>query len=585
MAEIMGVGRYACILIGCALWLCGCNRAAPPRPAPAAAETTPAPSSTPADSTVVDTTAATSPSQPPAEVAGSEESPMIATSTDTAVVDSDAAPKNSTSDDATSKNADDAKPASNRSERIALLTPGGPLIVDVWLTVDGRPHGEAFNERVQVVLDAADTDDDGRPTWNELSENDDYLAGQQPNGPPPSPRQMKMLIEQYDANGDGIVQHSEAASWLGRDMGATPAAFAVRSSRSYSANPRATSRVWQLLDSNRDGELSIEEGERAPEKFMQLDGDDDRIIAPSELATLREQLQADRNRTYGIAAETGRYAALHLVPNFDMDRLEYVLSDLYAPRQRLGPHSFSDLAQLYEPVDVNSDGWLEQLELADLLSIDPHLELVVSMGQEQPSPTPTATLEVRHHVPEVALVARPSPDRTVLRLGTTFLILSAHDLAPLQSGNENMDRYVDRSQVRLMVHDEYDALFEELDHNADGRLGEREIFTSADRLRSRDADSDGRLAIDELPYSMIVAFLRGEPANEQSFYLPATMAAANSADAPSWFRHADFNGDSDVSRREFLGTLEQFQRLDSNGDTYIDSAEAADFEPSESSAE
>ena len=474
----------------------------------------------------------------------------------------------------------DQKPADGGTpERIALLTPGGPLLVDVWLSVDGRPHVEALAAIVRVVLDSADTDTDGRPTWKELAENQEYLAGLRPNAPPIGARQMKMYIERFDENRDGAIQPGEAASWLGRDAGITARPFAVRSNRSYSANPRASSRVWQLLDTDRDGELSIEEADRGPEKFMLFDGDDDRIITPAELASLREQLEAERNRVMGISREANRYAALHLDPQFDMDRLEYLLSDLYAPRQTLGPSSFSELAELYEKIDVNDDGWLEQLELADLLTIDPHLEIAVAFDTPDAAPYAATTLEIRHQVPEVSVVAKPSPERVVVRLGSTLLIISAHDLAPMPPGDPGQapaNQNVDRSQIRLMVHDQYDALFEELDANADGRLGEREIFTCAERLRSRDADGDGRLSNDELPYSMIVAFLRGESANEQSYYVPASMAKqATVADAPDWFRHADFNGDGDVSRREFLGSVEQFARLDSNGDGYIDSAEAA----------
>jgi hypothetical protein len=270
--------------------------------------------------------------------------------------------------------------------------------------------------------------------------------------------------------------------------------------------------------------------------------------------------------------EATRYAALHLEPQFDMDRLEYLLSDLYAPRQTLGPESFPELSDLYENIDVNSDGWLEQLELADLMSIKPHLELAVSFPKVESPQDSATTLEIRHQVPEVAQVARPSADRVVLRLGATLLIVSAHDLAPSQPANQ----YVDRNQIRMMVHDQYDALFEELDANADGRLGEREMSTCTDRLRSRDKNADGRLADDELPYSMIVAFLRGEAGNEQSYYVPAGAQKQSTAvEAPGWFRHADFNTDGDVSRREFLGSFEQFSQLDASQDGYIDSAEAA----------
>jgi hypothetical protein len=134
-----------------------------------------------------------------------------------------------------------------------------------------------------------------------------------------------------------------------------------------------------------------------------------------------------------------------------------------------------------------------------------------------------------------------------------------------------------QKQVRLMVHDQSDALFQDLDANADGRLGEREIAFCSQRLAERDRNDDGTLAGDEFPYSMIAAILLAEPANEQSFYVPPAPASdgKGGTSVPAWFTHADLNADGDVSRREFVGSPEQFDRLDADNDGYIAPAESA----------
>ncbi len=76
----------------------------------------------------------------------------------------------------------------------------------------------------------------------------------------------------------------------------------------------------------------------------------------------------------------------------------------------------------------------------------------------------------------------------------------------------------------------------------------------------------------------IHAFLRAEPAGQQSFYIPASAPAAKQqVDAPAWPVHADFNADGEISRREFLGSPEQFTRFDANQDGYLAAAEAAAF--------
>jgi hypothetical protein len=170
-----------------------------------------------------------------------------------------------------------------------------------------------------------------------------------------------------------------------------------------------------------------------------------------------------------------------------------------------------------------------------------------------------------------------TPDRAWLALGKTRLVLAAQDLAGPSADTENApapgaygnNASLEQTQVRLVVHDESDALFDELDANADGRLGEREIATAAARLGRCDANGDGTLTGDEAPYEMIVAFVRGEPLGERSFTTPPSMAAAGDAAAPAWFAFADLNRDGDVSRREFVGSAEQFAALDADGDGFI----------------
>ena len=43
---------------------------------------------------------------------------------------------------------------------------------------------------------------------------------------------------------------------------------------------------------------------------------------------------------------------------------------------------------------------------------------------------------------------------------------------------------------------------------------------------------------------------------------------------PLWFRKMDKNRDGEVSRREFLGEVAQFEKIDQNHDGFIDLSEA-----------
>nr|WP_261360604.1 hypothetical protein [Aeoliella straminimaris] len=126
-----------------------------------------------------------------------------------------------------------------------------------------------------------------------------------------------------------------------------------------------------------------------------------------------------------------------------------------------------------------------------------------------------------------------------------------------------------------MVHDQCDVLYESLDANSDGRLGEREVTTASERLKACDLDGDGLLSAAELPQVRIVALLRGEDPSTVNFYVPdAAPTSGSTSDAPRWFAAADFNNDGDLSRREFLGPPEAFDQLDLNGDGFMDAEEA-----------
>jgi len=475
-------------------------------------------------------------------------------------------------------------------ERILLLTPGGPLVVDVSFTIAGQSHNQAIQALIERVLAAADTDSDGRPTWQEWKDNTEFFQQELDEAANYNMRQIDQWIETYDENYDKQMQPAEAAAWLGRNDTGIARAFAVRSSRSYVAQLASSSRIWQLLDLNYDDVLSEPELQHAPTQFWLLDANDDRTITASELASLRDQLEMADGQLFQTNQSFGRYAAIHLDASFERDSLDPLLSDLYAPRQNLSLNSFPDLPELFAKLDADQNEWLSTHELAKLFHLDPMLKLSIAFNPADDS-RGKATIQVDSHSAEVSLTNQPADDRVVLALGNTRLIISAHNLvAKLDPDSETdiqLDQAVQQSQIRLMVHDQCDTLFQELDTNGDRRLGERELQSSSERLLQHDANNDQAITSDELPYPMIVAFIRGEPRGQKSFYIPngsfPNSIASNSENkkTPLWFQQADFNADGDLSRREFLGSDERFSILDQNTDGYIDQEEAAAFEPTQ----
>jgi hypothetical protein len=124
------------------------------------------------------------------------------------------------------------------------------------------------------------------------------------------------------------------------------------------------------------------------------------------------------------------------------------------------------------------------------------------------------------------------------------------------------------------------ALFDMLDTNRDRQLGLRELRAAATTLAGRDGDADRQISATELPRQYQLTFSRGSSVAGAGALVTVVRpdvpspVVPNRVTGPVWFRKMDRNLDGDVSRREFLGSLADFRRLDADGDDLIDAPEA-----------
>jgi Ca2+-binding EF-hand superfamily protein len=129
----------------------------------------------------------------------------------------------------------------------------------------------------------------------------------------------------------------------------------------------------------------------------------------------------------------------------------------------------------------------------------------------------------------------------------------------------------------LTANDQGRELFEILDRNRDGRVSGTELAVGAAKVKDWDDNDNQQLSIVEVPNVWQLIFGRGGNSGMMRMAVATATPglATPAAGVPAWFGLMDRNRDSELARREFLGPLEDFQRLDKNGDGLLVAEEVA----------
>lgn len=492
-----------------------------------------------------------------------------------------------------------------------------PVLLRLYLVVDGKPWSETRRELARRHFHLLDTD------------SDHLLTVEQVEGLPLPGFQPSDSTQWDTEEDDGKLSELEFLRVFERH--GQPAFFLAE------GDSQAASRIrlFPHLDTNKDGKLTESEFAQARLHLARLDYDDDETISTTELAPFTNPLFQQ-----GVV---GRETPLaNTAPFVSVGSFKSTADLAAALLKRYSAEDGSDgegERLTCQPKDLGSTQELTQYDQDGDGLLD-HVEVTRYLEQRQPDVTLQIELPLqRASRPKIKLLAdeigasrkRPSrirgSSRLALAAGQTGLDLRVQSsLAKISdnrnfylaefrradqdqnayldatefgivgldvplgridlNGDEKIERaemvaYLDRdaftsqSQLVMSVAADTRTLFSVIDRNADQRLTIREFKEIGERLQYLDGNRDGTIETNEIAHEYRLLFSMGRPrvfqqamSMQQNRNAPAPRATPSTA-APDWFRKMDRNQDGDLSWREFLGRRVIFDKLDQDQDGLI----------------
>ncbi|HEV3024403.1 MAG TPA: hypothetical protein VGX76_18130 [Pirellulales bacterium] len=395
--------------------------------------------------------------------------------------------------------------------------------------------------------------------------------------------------------------------------------------------------LFPLLDTDGDQQLTAEELAAAEVRLRRQDFDDDELITKRELAVApyaAELSAADSTALPGagrivlVAPGTdGAVVRGLLLKRYDRDGDGSLLATPSDGQTAEVTLADDQLAAL----DADGDGRLDGAELAEFANRAPAVELAVRLGEAPRRVSRRRDDDTAKPGPADAIVKVLPGEAYRVSLADADIELRRNNRNPAKSQQEqelqlsqfdaDANGYLDEKEAAnvpnlagafaavdrdgngkifgdefnayaerlaqaaacrllLEVADDGQDLFRLLDTRLDNRLTARELRGAAGVLAAHDTNGDGRLNGREVPLRMELEVSRNTPSRAQAAAarpVRSTGAANRSTTSkrgPAWFQKLDRNDDGDVSRREFPGPADVFDRLDADHDGLIDADEA-----------
>ncbi len=517
-------------------------------------------------------------------------------------------------------------PAAEDAHDLVVLHPSRPYRIRLHLRVGDRPFHARWNGQVADLFRYLDADGNGvlskaeaalapsREQWQQLT------SGSTPLDPDAAPNFSEL------ARGKPTATQADLQAYY-----ATSQAGPLQ--MRWGAQPPGSDRVsdvlFKHLDTDGDGKLSRAELEAAPRVLNRLDVNEDEMISRGEIMSFPGGFIDPGPGTHPGPAHgpaAGNMPFFSFRPGAPVGPLVQAILARYDRNRdgKLTPDEIKLAPSEFARLDRNRDGKLDPTELAAWLHLPADLEVHVPLG-----PGIGAGIRVTSG-PRGKLIARPTHTGLNIILGEWCLELRGEELPGprsqraetlsqlFRSLDTNAKGYLEKADIfrppftfvpwlRLADRDgdgriskkEFlafaevqqkvqgsltivrvqslgQSLFRVLDSNCDGRLGQRELRDAWKQMTLFDVSDTRTFRRETLPQHFRVTLGYGTPVP----FFPPRMdeAPPPSPRGPLWFRKMDRNGDGDVSRKEWLGTEEQFRAIDTDGDGLISVEEAEAYD-------
>ena len=506
-----------------------------------------------------------------------------------------------------------------------------PIFIRVRIEIDQTPFDRSWIAYVESLFAELDRDGDGSLRPEEISvpssAGSDGISpeavrlARDPNlwsavrSPPDQAITMEELTAFLVANGRGPFQTVDAA--------AAPV-----------SNDAVGMTLFGLLDLNSDRILSSEELESAMKTLHRRDLDDDGTFGTTELGAsgnpyVATPAVAPTESPRSFAALIPGSAPIAILRELERRYRAQMLAASSTSRstlsRTLGSQELGLEAHVFDQYDFDTDGRLDRDELRELIRRPPPtLELVVRLGTRAEG---TPVVEMIGSAQGQNIVLRRSAgglasiviDDVQIEIAQTTSgpdVAKQYLLGQFAAADMDQNSYLDadecfrsvifgasfaefdgdsddklfeneltvvvdgrmkaaRSRTRMDITSRGRNLFEILDSDRNRGLSRRELAQAIKRIELWDADGDRAVSDAEIPQLYQISFGPGQPEFRGVEIKRSTGETVSVFSAsPVWFGRLDRNGDSELTRREFPGTIAEFQKLDQNSDGVVDIAEA-----------